>query len=114
MTDSTAIKEYKGFTIYETERYDEDSYDELLDEIYGDIEICGLTYPASQALESVDPIAYRCGFSDMQEYYYTADAPEDVTGFDESEEFESSEDCESAIAQFLLNLDEDEFIELEE
>ena len=44
----------------------EASYQEYLDEAYGDIEICGYTYSASQALESVDPIAYRVGLSDYE------------------------------------------------
>lgn len=38
-------------------------YDESLDE-YGDVNIGGLTYDASSVLQSVDPIAYRCGYSD--------------------------------------------------
>lgn len=49
--------------------YDEivtdDMYDEWLDEIYGGtVEICGLSYSPSIALERVDPIAYNCGKND--------------------------------------------------
>ena len=44
---------------------DESAYDDMLDECYGDIEICGLRYSASCALKEVDPIAYRCGLSDQ-------------------------------------------------
>lgn len=36
-------------------------YDEVLDEVYGDF--MG-SYPASQVLKAVDPIAYREGFLD--------------------------------------------------
>lgn len=109
MTDTTAIREYKGFTIYENERYDEDSYRELLDDLYGDVEICGLSYSASNALESVDPIAFRCGFSDMQEYYYTAEPTDgtDIVGFDESEEFEDECDAINAIDEFLDSLEDE-------
>lgn len=39
-------------------------YNDMLDECYGDISICGIDYTASSALKSVDPIAYRVGFSD--------------------------------------------------
>lgn len=49
---------------YIAENISEDVYDEMLDECYGEIEICGYSYDASIALYRVDPIAYRCGFSD--------------------------------------------------
>lgn len=39
-------------------------YDDMLDDVYGDVEIAGLTYSTSHALKEVDPIAYRVGFSD--------------------------------------------------
>lgn len=46
----------------EIEQYE--MYDEMLDDVYGEIEICGYKYSASNALKSTDPIAYRVGFSD--------------------------------------------------
>jgi len=46
------------------ERQLEEMYNEMLDDVYGDIEICGYHYPASKALFDVDPTAYRCGFND--------------------------------------------------
>ena len=39
-------------------------YDDMLDDVYGDIEICGYSYSASVALKRIDPIAYDVGFSD--------------------------------------------------
>jgi len=39
-------------------------YDSFLDEVYGDVEIAGLTYATSEALKTIDPIAYRCDFLD--------------------------------------------------
>jgi hypothetical protein len=42
----------------------ETNYRETLDDNYGNIRICGYTYPASDALERVDPTAFRCGLSD--------------------------------------------------
>lgn len=40
-------------------------YDEMLDEIYGDIELCGqYHYSHSRALKELDPIAYDVGFND--------------------------------------------------
>ena len=59
---------YQMITEYEAlERYDD-----MLDECYEDPKICGMSYCTSRALKEVDPIAYRCGFSD-----YTAHLEED-------------------------------------
>ena len=43
---------------------DDEAYDEMLDECYGQVEIGGLFYSTSLALKEVDPIAYRCGRND--------------------------------------------------
>jgi len=42
----------------------EQMYDEMLDEVYGVVEIAGMTYDTSRALKDCDPIAYRVGMSD--------------------------------------------------
>ena len=39
---------------------------EMLDEIYGEVTICGMTYSAGAALEACDPVAFRCGLSDYE------------------------------------------------
>lgn len=49
------------------ENASEDYYDEMLDECYGEIEICGYSYSASHALYNVDPVAYNCGRSDWED-----------------------------------------------
>ena len=49
-----------------TENMDETAYDEMLDECYEEIDICGLKYAPSIALYRTDEIAYRCG---MNDYY---------------------------------------------
>ena len=56
--------------ISEREAYER--YDDMLDECNEDPKICGMSYCSSRALKEVDPIAYRCGFSD-----YTASLEED-------------------------------------
>jgi hypothetical protein len=89
--ESTTIETYKGHEIRENERYDEDAYRELLNDVYGEVSICGYNYSASDALEAVDPVAFRCGFADSQEYFYTFDADPD------SVEYESLDDCRDAI-----------------
>ena len=40
------------------------AYDEYLDGAYGPVVICGYSYSASYAFHEIDPIAYRCSFSD--------------------------------------------------
>lgn len=39
-------------------------YDELLDDVYGLVQIAGLSYETSSVLKEVDHIAYREGFLD--------------------------------------------------
>ena len=51
----------EGITDYEMHR----RYDEMLDEITGDVVIGTLRYSASEVLKGVDPIAYRVGFSEF-------------------------------------------------
>lgn len=62
-------------------------YDDMLDEVTGEIHIGNLTYLASRVLKEVDPIAYRVGFNDWHSSELgetiTEDEPEDD---DEDEE----------------------------
>ena len=44
---------------------DEETYNDLLDSCYEEIDICGLKYFPSFAFYRVDPIAYRCGMNDF-------------------------------------------------
>lgn len=39
-------------------------YEDMLDDIYGAVNIGGYEYETSDALKQVDPIAYRCGRND--------------------------------------------------
>jgi len=43
----------------------EDEYEEYLDNIYGDVNICGYKYPSGGALKELDPIAFRCGLCEQ-------------------------------------------------
>jgi len=85
------IAEYIEYAIsnhdpeFDEDSVDEDAYDDWLNEIDGDIQIGSLTYTASQVLSSVDPIAYRCGFSDYvnikaEDWEYTDDYTEAKRG----------------------------------
>lgn len=42
----------------------EQAFDEMLDDVYGDVQIGAFTYATSSALKNVDPIAYRVGLSE--------------------------------------------------
>lgn len=65
-------EELKYFELNEDD-YRED-YEEMLDDFYGEIDICGLSYRASYALKEADPIAYEQGLSD---YVNSLDISED-------------------------------------
>ena len=62
--------QFIGRTVTEHEAYE--MYDDMLDDCFGDVKILNMLYYTSRALKDVDPIAYRCGFSD-----YTATLEED-------------------------------------
>jgi len=42
----------------------EDWYRDDLDEVFGDIDVCGCSYPAGRILQEIDPIAFRQGMLD--------------------------------------------------
>ena len=41
-------------------------YQEMLNDVYGDVTICGMTYGQGDALEALDPVAFRCGLGDYE------------------------------------------------
>ena len=54
--------QFIGRTISEHEAYD--MYDQMLDECHECIKVGGVERDYSDVLKHVDPIMYRCGFSD--------------------------------------------------
>lgn len=48
-----------------------DEYDDMIRDCYGDVEIMGMTYDSATALERLDPIAYRCGYTDWMDSNYS-------------------------------------------
>lgn len=44
----------------------EESYKEMLNEVYGVVTIAGYEYETAYALKECDPIAYRVGLSDYE------------------------------------------------
>lgn len=45
----------------------EDAYDEMLNDVYGEINVCGYQYEASRVLKECDETAYRCGLLDYND-----------------------------------------------
>ena len=62
-------------------------YDDMLDEIYGTIDVCGIECSSSLALYRMDPIAYRVGMCDYENILREAHAEDgsyaDVFGDEE-------------------------------
>lgn len=78
-----------------------ETYNDMLD-CYGMVNVCGYEYYPSIALERLDPIAYRCGYSDYTDSLYT-DLESDIDRLEDGEdsyfygyEVECSEDGSEA------------------
>ena len=61
-----SLEELRDALEYELDK-DNTLYDEMLEEL-GDVQIGGLWYSHSLALERIDPIAYRVGMNDYSDY----------------------------------------------
>lgn len=62
------ISSFRGYAINgagEVELSDGE-YQETLNEIYGDVQVCGMSYGAGDALEALDPVAFRCSKGDHE------------------------------------------------
>jgi hypothetical protein len=67
----------------------EEQYDEMLDE-QGPVNVCGMQFDPSRILKELDPIAYNCGLSDMQDTITVYECP--VCG-DEHEDYDDAKFC---------------------
>ena len=72
--------------VTEKERTEEE-YENQLTDIYGDVNICGMKYPAGRALRLLDPIAFRCSLADNEIIYQCGECDE------EHESEEEAKDC---------------------
>ena len=52
-------------------------FDDILDDCYGDVVICGITFSPSQILKACDPIAYRVYLADYENNRQAEDEDED-------------------------------------
>jgi hypothetical protein len=60
--DETEPCQYAGWDY----RQWEEAYEELLDEVYGTVEVAGMTFDTGRALRELDPIAFRMSVLDYQ------------------------------------------------
>lgn len=42
-------------------------YRDILDDLYGTVEVCGMTMDSGRVLEEMDPTAFRCGKADYED-----------------------------------------------
>jgi hypothetical protein len=90
---------------------DESEYEDVLNDIYGDVDICGITYNAGYALRTLDPIAFDCGLQDyINEQDTTWECSKCGTEYDDEDEAEDCCKFECAECGWLHNT-EDEALE---
>lgn len=53
------------------ENIDDYYWDDYLDEVWGEVKICGYEYCASRALKRLDEVAYNCGKNDWLDGKYS-------------------------------------------
>lgn len=70
---------------HEVER-DEEEFEEYLNNAYGDVEVCGMSYPAGRALKELDPIAFNCALSDEPIRYACGECDTEYEDKEEAEE----------------------------
>ena len=75
----------------------DDEYDQMLDDVYGNVEICGMIYSSSRALKLLDPVAYRCAKNDFESDY----------DLDNCEEYSDLKDELEALEDQLSDLEND-------
>jgi hypothetical protein len=61
------VKTFKGFDVENGEVSLSDSeYVDYLDDVYGDVQVCGMTFGSGSLLQDADPTAFRCGKGDYE------------------------------------------------
>lgn len=72
---------------YIMDNSNDDAYNEMLDECFGDVNICGYECSAALALSEVDPIAYNCGRNDWADSE-AGNIADEIEGMDDGDELE--------------------------
>ena len=78
---------------------DENEYEEYLNESYGEVEVCGCSYPAGRVLREIDPIAFRWGLYDEPTRYKCDHC---------DTEYETEEEAEDCEKEYLETMKEEE------
>lgn len=65
---------------------DEKDFEDELNEMYGTVEICGMTFDQGTALKELDPTAFRCALADKDIRYACGECSAE---FDDKEEAEA-------------------------
>lgn len=61
------VATFRGFDVTNGEvDLSESEFQDYLDEIYGTVEVMGMTYGAGNVLSGVDPVAFRCAQGDYE------------------------------------------------
>jgi len=70
---------------YEKE-VDEDEFEEMLNELYDDISVMGMTYGQGTALKELDPTAFRCMMADEPITWICGECDAEFEDEDEADE----------------------------
>lgn len=89
------VSSFRGYDVNNGEvDLSESEFQDHLDEIYGTVEIMGMTYGVGNVLSGVDPVAFRCAQGDY-ESQLQAELEEQLQNEDDSDiEFIQDEDEE--------------------
>jgi hypothetical protein len=87
------VTKFKGYDVTNGEvDLSESEYEDILDEIYEPVVICGMTYNVGAILSGVDPVAFRCAQGD-HESELTSELEDQLENEDDSDiEFEEELD----------------------
>ncbi len=83
----------------------DEEYNEHLDSVFDDVEVCGMTYAVSYALKELDPTAYRCAKSDYESDFELENCEEYRDMLDKLEELETElESLEAELEEIQTEL----------
>ena len=61
------VRSFKGFDVENGElTLSESEWIEELNDVWGEVNVCGMTYGSGDILKNQDPTAFRCGKSDRE------------------------------------------------
>lgn len=70
----------------ELKEYDDKEHEEYLTEIYGTVEICGMTFDSGSALQELDPTAFRVSMADREDVWICGECKDEHDDEDQAEE----------------------------